>query len=338
MQQQHNAPSPESIFNLFSAYQQSAVLKAAIDLEVFTAIGEGNTTPKAIAQRCQASERGVRTLADFLTVLGLLSKNGGNYALTNDTAMFLDKRSQAYVGSVINFIMHPDLRKGFDDIAGAVRKGGTVIPNEGTIAAENPVWVEFARSMAPMMMPAAQAIPEVASLDGGQKQEILDVAAGHGVFGIMMARKNPNAEVVALDWPMVLQVAEENAQKFGVRNRWNKLPGDALSVDFGTGYDIVMLTNFLHHFDPSMCEKIMKKTRAALKPGGRALTLEFVPNDDRISPPVPAMFSMVMLATTPSGDAYTFAEFDRMFKTAGFSKSEIHDLGGRPERLIISHA
>jgi 2-polyprenyl-3-methyl-5-hydroxy-6-metoxy-1,4-benzoquinol methylase len=337
-QQQQKNPSPEQIFDLLFAYQRSATLKGAIDLEFFTAVAEGNTTVGAIAKRCRASERGIRILADNLTVLGLVTKDGSNYSLTTDTALFLDKRSPAYIGSAANFLMDREITKGFDDIAGAVRAGGTVIPNSGTISTENPVWVEFAKSMGTMMMPNAQAIPEIAGAGGAPKWKVLDIAAGHGMFGIMMAAKNPNAEIVALDWPMVLQVAEDNAKKFGIADRWKKLPGDALTLDYGTGYDIVLLTNFLHHFDPATNEKLMKKVHSALKPDGRALTLEFVPNEDRVSPPVPATFSMVMLATTPSGDAYTFPEFDRMFKNAGFKKSDVHDLPGLPERLIVSHA
>jgi hypothetical protein len=88
----------------------------------------------------------------------------------------------------------------------------------------------------------------------------------------------------------------------------------------------VLLTNFLHHFDVPTNEKLLRKVHAALGEGGRAVTLEFVPNDDRISPPGVAGFSLVMLAGTPAGDAYTFAEFDQMFKNAGFSKNEIREI------------
>jgi len=98
---------------------------------------------------------------------------------------------------------------------------------------------------------------------------------------------------------------------------------------------VVLVTNFLHHFDPATNEGILKKAHAALQPGGRVAVLEFVPNDDRVSPPAPAMFSMVMLAGTPSGDAYTFPEFQQMFKNAGFAKVEIHELPGLPEKLMI---
>jgi SAM-dependent methyltransferase len=328
-------PSPELIFDAITAYQRSAVMKAAIELDIFTAIGEGATTTGLLAERLKASERGVRILADYLVVIGLLTKSGSTYGLTPDTATFLDKRSRAYMGSISTFLLHPLLAKGFDDVSGAVRKGGTVVEQNSTVA-ENPVWVEFARGMAPMMIMPAQFIGEVTGAAKGEKWKVLDVAAGHGMFGITLAQQNPNAEIVALDWPAVLAVAEENAQKFGVGGRFRKLAGDAMSIEFGEGYDLVLITNFLHHFDVRTCEHFLRKVHRALKPGGRAVTLEFVPNEDRVSPPPAALFSMVMLAGTPGGDAYTFSELDSMFRNAGFGKSELHAVPMAPEHVIVS--
>jgi len=52
------------------------------------------------------------------------------------------------------------------------------------------------------------------------------------------------------------------------------------------------------------------------------VTLEFVPDEDRLNPPAAAGFSMMMLGSTPSGDAYIASEFDSMFRNAGFSSSD----------------
>src|SRR6185437_13646177 len=97
-------PSPQLFFQTINAHQRTEALKAAIELEVFTAIGEGNTTAAQIAQRCEASERGMRILCDFLTIHGMLTKQNGQYALTLDSATFLDKRSPAYLGTAIEFL------------------------------------------------------------------------------------------------------------------------------------------------------------------------------------------------------------------------------------------
>jgi SAM-dependent methyltransferase len=333
---QTGAPSPALFFDTMNAYQRTAALKGAIQLEVFTAIGEGKNTAKSIAERCQTSERGMRILCDYLVIIGFLTKEGGKYALTADTAMFLDRRSPAYIGTAESFLSSPVLVDAYRDMAAIVRKGGEVFSPHGTMEPEHPVWVEFARSMAPMMAMPAEAIAKLVGAPKGDTWKVLDIAAGHGLFGIAIARQNPNATIVAVDWAHVLEVAREHAVSAGVASRYQTLPGSAFEVEFGDGYDVVLLTNFLHHFDPQTCETLLRKVSAALKPGGRAVTFDFVPNEDRVSPPAAAAFSMVMLGTTESGDAYTFSEHDRMFRNSGFVHSEVHQLPPSPGQVIIS--
>jgi SAM-dependent methyltransferase len=337
MSDQMSQPSPELFFQTVNAYQRTAALKAALELEVFTTLGEGKQTAQEVAARCQASERGMRILCDYLVIIGFLTKEDGRYGLTPDSAFFLDRRSQAYMGGAVEFLLSPTITGGFEDVAAVVRKGGTVTPEGGTVAPENPVWVKFARAMKPMMAMPAQMIAKLVNShdEGGLK--VLDIAAGHGIFGITIAQQNPKAEIIALDWPGVLEVAKENAQSAGVSDRYRTIEGSAFDVDYGSGYDFILLTNFLHHFDPPTCEILLRKVHAALAEGGRALALEFVPNEDRVSPPIPASFSMTMLAGTPSGDAYTFSELERMFRNAGFTDTEQHQVPASPQQVIISH-
>jgi len=329
-------PSPQLFFQTINAHQRTEALKAAIELEVFTAIAEGNTTVAEIAKRCQTSEKGMRVLCDYLTTMEMLTKQGNQYALTLDSSVFLDKRSPGYLGGAVEFLCSPMLLEGFQHMTEAVRKGGTAVSEEGTTGPENPIWVKFARGMAGMMSMPAQLMAKLVDPNADRKLKILDIAAGHGLFGIAFAAQNKQAEITAVDWRPVLEVAKENAEKAGVADRYSTIEGSAFDVEFGTGYDLVLLTNFLHHWDVPTNEKLMRKVRAALADGGRAVTLEFVPNDDRVTPPEVAGFSMVMLVGTPSGDAYTFAELERMFANAGFSRSTIHALPPTFQQVVIS--
>jgi len=329
-------PSPQLFFQTINAHMRTEALKAGIELEVFTAIGEGNTTAADIAKRCQTSEKGMRVLCDYLTIMEMLTKKDNHYALTLDSSVFLDKRSPAYLGGATEFLCSPMLTDGAKRMTDAVRKGGTAMENDGTIGPDHPIWVKFARGMAPMTAMPAQMIANLVDPNADRKLKILDIAAGHGLYGINFAMRNQQAEVTGLDWKAVLEVAKENAQKASVADRYKTIEGSAFDVDFGSGYDVVLLTNFLHHFDPPTGETLLRKVHAALAGGGRAVTLEFVPNEDRVTPPDSAGFSMMMLTGTPSGDAYTFSELERMFANAGFSRSTIHPLPPNIQQLVIS--
>lgn len=327
-------PNPAIIFDTINAYQRSAALKAAIELNVFTEISRGHRTAEAIAKAIGAPLRGVRILCDYLVVSDLLSKDGNQYSLSIEAALFLNSDSPAYFGGTVDFMLDPGLIAPYLDLAQVVRNGRTTLPEEGTVSHDNPVWVIFARQMASLMYPASMEMAELVAGDSAIK--VLDLAAGHGLFGVAIAARNPKAHITAVDWPNVLAVATENAQKAGVADRHSTLPGDAFQVEFVGPYDLVLVTNFFHHFDPPTCETLMRKILASLAPGGRCVTLEFVPNEDRVSPPTPAGFAMMMLGTTQSGDAYTASEYETMFRKAGFASSELHPLKQSPESVIVS--
>jgi len=331
-----NRPTPERIFNALNAYQQTEALKTAIELDVFTAIGAGANTAAALAAKTGAAEKGLRVLCDFMTIQGFLTKDQGKYALTQESAIFLDRKSPACVASMTGFLGGQQLRGNFDSLTQAVRKGGSASSGGDNTKPNDEFWVAFARSMAPLTVPSSEFISGLLRAEEGQPTKVLDIAAGHGMYGITIARKNPKAQVVALDWPAVLEVAQENAKKFSVAGRYSVRPGSALETDLGSGYDYVLLTNIFHHFDMPTCEKLMRRVQSALKPGGQAITLEFVPNEDRVTPPTAAAFSLIMLADTDAGDAYTFSEYEKMFRNAGFAKSTLHPVPDMPQHVIVS--
>jgi cyclopropane fatty-acyl-phospholipid synthase-like methyltransferase len=219
-----------------------------------------------------------------------------------------------------------------DDPVSFVRNGGST--GLANLASDHPLWVKFAKAMVPFMAPAAQGVAAEVVRWSPPPRRVLDIAAGHGIYGIEIAKTVPQAEITALDWPAVLELARENATKAGMSERYRTLPGSAFEVDWGSGYDLVLLTNFLHHFDRDTCIELLRKVRQSLSAEGCALAVEFVPNEDRVSPPFPAMFSFMMLASTPKGEAFTAGEFEEMGRAAGFGSVSVEPLPPSPQSLV----
>jgi hypothetical protein len=144
----HEQPTPERFFKAVNAYELTEAMNTAIELQIFTAIAEGNTTAAKIAKRCEAAERGVHILCDFLTIHDFLAKEGANYLLAPDSALFLNEHSPAYIGAAVDFLLTPRLREGHARLSDAVRWGGSAL-GEGTLEPENPDWVKFAQAMMP---------------------------------------------------------------------------------------------------------------------------------------------------------------------------------------------
>lgn len=333
-----DTPTPRLLFETLNAYQRTGALKAAIELEIFTKLGSAPACAADLAVRCQCPERGIRILCDNLAIMGFLEKSGEAYSLTSDSAVFLDQNSPAYLGGIVPFLLDPAITGAFDNLAATLRNGRVHTSEHGTTAPDHPVWVEFANAMGPMMAPAAKGAAEWLRLDSSRETRILDISASHGVFGITFALKNPRSRLVALDWEAVLAVTRENAARAGIAGRFSTITGDAFSVNLEGPYDLALIPNFLHHFSAADCTRFLRRIHAVLKPGGKVLIVEFVPNEDRITPPPAATFSLIMLGTTPHGDAYTFAEYRNMLEEAGFRKAELHPLPPTAQSAVIAEA
>ncbi|MBI3776935.1 MAG: methyltransferase domain-containing protein [Gammaproteobacteria bacterium] len=328
-------------FDLFyttvNAYYRTAAVKAAIELGVFDTVGERGKTLAEIAHACASSERGIRILCRFLVSIGFLRSRGDLFFMSREMAMFLDPKSPGYLGGSIEFLLSPYVMDAFSDLTSVVRTGRITLADDGVVAPDHPQWVKFARGMMQMMTLPSMLVAELADPKPMRPIRVLDMAAGHGLFGIEVARRNPEAHVTFLDWDNVLDVARENAAKAGVAERVAFLPGNAFEVELGEGYDVVLLTNFLHHFDQVGCEKILRKTHGALNDDGRVLTFEFIANEDRVSPPLAATFSMMMLGTTPSGEVYTFSDMKKMFLAVGYSRVDLKSIPPAMEKVVVSH-
>ena len=115
-----DGPSPTLFFETINGFQRTEALRAAIELDLFTVIASGRHTAVEIAQACGAAPRGVRILADYLTILGFLRKKDDRYDLTLDTQTFLIRESPAYLGGVLEFLLTPQIRDSFSHLTAAV--------------------------------------------------------------------------------------------------------------------------------------------------------------------------------------------------------------------------
>ena len=316
------------------AYQRTAALIAAVKLDIFSLIGAGTATSDELAEKTGASKRGMRILCDFLTVIGLLQREEGIYRVESVARRYLDKASPAWMASAVEFFAAPEtLDLVLTDPTSYVRRGGS--DGLAHLAPSHSIWVRFAEAMIPVAsVTAKRAAAYLASLDN-RPDKVLDVAAGHGLYGIELARRLPEANVTALDWPEVLTLARRNAEDAGVGNRFHTVAGSAFEAEWGQEFDLVLLANFLHHFGREDCSALLRKTKASLSSKGRACAIDFIPNEDRVSPPMQAMFAFWMLATTPEGDAYTLKDITEIAQDAGFRRITAHPLRPTPQTLVL---
>jgi 2-polyprenyl-3-methyl-5-hydroxy-6-metoxy-1,4-benzoquinol methylase len=203
-----------------------------------------------------------------------------------------------------------------------------------TLSPDNPVWIRFARAMVPFVSVTAKRTAAFIARRSIHPRKVLDIAAGHGLFGIEVAKVINDASVMAIDWTNVLEVAKENAELAGLGNRYKTTSGNAFEVDWGDNYDLILLPNILHHFKQDGCVRMLSKAKSSLSINGSLFVVDIMPNPDRVSPPVQAAFAFLMLATTPNGDAYTCTEYETMAGAAGLTLVDSMQLLPTPQTLL----
>ena len=188
-QQPGTPPNPVQIFSTIQGYQRAFALKAAVDINLFTAIAKGSRTAGEIAQKCNAAERGVRILSDAMVVMGFLTKDGSNYSLTPDTAFFLDSRSPGYLGLAFNFLLHPTQLATLSIWAGGTE--GRIAGRAQHSGARRPNLDRVCQGHGSDDGSGSASDCRLAGRRAGSRPsaKILDIAASHGLFGITVAQR-----------------------------------------------------------------------------------------------------------------------------------------------------
>jgi len=327
-----NHASPLNFMEAAGGFHKSAVIRAAIELDVCTGVAAGLNTAAKLAEARHCSAKGMRVLLDALTILDLLRKQDEEYELSGEAALYLDRASGNYAGDALRFLMSSFMELAFSRFTDAVRRGGTAVGAEGTLAPEHPVWIEYARGMMPLSRTTAEV---VGALMAGSSR-ILDIAAGHGLLGIEVLKRSPGGRAVAVDWPAVLQLAQENARAARVEERWSACAGSAFEVEWGDAYDCVILANFLHHFSRPVAVEFLRRVHGSMSKGGRLVLVELAPDESRVTPSAPGWFAVMMLATTPEGEAYTRGEYEDMLAEVGFGAPEAHKVPASARTVLVS--
>jgi 2-polyprenyl-3-methyl-5-hydroxy-6-metoxy-1,4-benzoquinol methylase len=311
-----NKISDNLVYETCLSYQKTAALQAAVKLDIFTKIGNQSLSADQISSSTGSSLRGIRILCDFLCIIGFLEKHSNLYTLSVESKRFLDRGSPYFLADITDFFAAPEIVSLImDDPKSYVIKGGS--SGLASVSPDNPIWLKFAQAMVPFSSITAKRTASYITKKSMQPRKVLDVGAGHGLFGIEVANVVSNASITAIDWANVLEVAKRNAELAGLSDRYKVINGNVFEMDWGNGYDLVLISNILHHFEREKCILLFGKARSSLSSDGCVLVIDIMPNPDRISPPEQAAFAFLMLATTPQGDAYTCAEYEKMAKTAG---------------------
>ncbi len=330
----NRAPKPDRLMQFAWGFAPPLILEAALDCRVFDLLDRRPQTVGELATQSGASARGLTGILNALVGLEFLVKKGDRYALTPESAAFLVSTKPAYHGGFFRHATRQILPQWLK-LTDAVRSGRpAVAANEQQEGQQ--FFAEFVEGIFPLSYQAARVLGEHLGIPKAESPvSVLDIGAGSGVWGIALAQQSPQVTVRAVDWPAVLAVTRKLARRHGVGDRLQTVAGDFKEADFGSGHQVATIGHILHSEGRARSRELLRKTHAALAPGGTIAISEFIPNDDRSGPPMPLIFAVNMLLHTEAGDTFTFAEIAGWLREAGFVKPRLLEAPA-PSPLVLA--
>ncbi|KPI11981.1 hypothetical protein OK074_2602 [Actinobacteria bacterium OK074] len=338
----------ESLVDAMLAHRRTAVLRTALELDVFEVLAAGPLTPGEAAERLGLAERAVRVLLGALAAVRLAVRVGGRYALPPGGAELLTRSGARYLGGGVRVAAGYQEWASLSSLTATVRAGG---PADGVDACSPGFgyWEEFAAHATFHTRAGAALLTR--AVDGWAEQrdplapfDVLDIGCGHGLFGLALAERFPAARVFDLDRPGVLAEAERHARRAGLAHRVTFLPGDAFETPLGGPYDLVVLGNLLCQFSLDRAGELIGRARSVLRPGGRLAVVGFMEENaagrgetgETGTGYEAHMVSLLMLMWTRDGEAHPPSAYRELLAAHGFTDVETFSGAGSPTRILLA--
>ena len=305
----------DEILEISRSFQRSSVLAAAVDLDLFSALGLRSRTARELAADLGADARGIEVLLDALVSLGLLSKQGGEYSVPEGVAPLLGRHGP---GSILAMAQHQaNCLRRWAQLAKVV-KTGRPAERAPSIRGEDADRAAFIGAMDNISGPMADGL--VRELDSIQFRHLLDVGGASGTWTIAFLRARPAAEATLFDLPEVIPLAERHLREVGLKNRVRWVAGDFLEDPLPRGADLAWVSAIAHQNSRKQNRLLFGRIFEVLETGGSILLRDIVMDPDRTSPPQGALFAVNMLVGTEGGGTFTFDELREDLEAAGFSE------------------
>ncbi|MBM4171545.1 MAG: methyltransferase domain-containing protein [Ignavibacteria bacterium] len=306
--------NPDQINALAYSFQKSRVLLTAAELKIFSILDKHLLPSDEVAKKINSDPRATDRLMNALVAIGLMRKVHGKFYNTETAAKYLVEGKPDFMSGLL-FVNN--LWNSWSNLTEAVKKGKSL--TEKSIETED--WLNsFIAAMHYRADHHAKIIGLMLEL--GNVKKMLDVGGGSGAFSYEFMKINPQIESVIFDVPEVINLTKKYADDNKLTNKIKFIEGDYLIDDFGSGYDLILLSAVIHINSSEQNKALINKCSEALNTGGQIVIKDFVMNEDRAYPVAGALFSLNMLVNTESGDTYTENEIKEWLLSSGIQNIE----------------
>jgi hypothetical protein len=326
---------PSHIMQVGMGFLASKTLLSAVELELFTKLDGDGMTGAQIAETLELDTRAIPDFPDALVALELLEREGeGSDALyrnTQNTGVFLDKASPAYIGGILE-MSNARLYRFWGDLTEALQSGEpqNEIKHTGTAMFEelysDPDRLEqFMNAMAGISLGPFTALAE--QFDFSKYKTLCDVGGATGQLSTIVANRHPHMHCTSFDLPVVAPIATRTIEAAGLTERVTAVGGDFFTDPLPRA-DVITMGLILHDWNLERKMLLIKAAYDALPEGGAFIVVENLIDDERRANAFGLLMSLNMLIEFGDAFDYTGADFSGWCKEVGFKETEILPLAG----------
>jgi len=329
-------PEPDHILQTGFSFWPAKALLSAVELGVFTELGNGPLDAERIRQRLQLDIRGVRDFLDALVALNFLERRHGKYSNTVETSYYLDRNKPTYMGGLLE-MSNARLYNYWGSLTEALRTGKpqNESKNGGDLFGslyQTPQKLEaFLRSMTGISLGAATAIGR--KFPWAEYRGFVDVGSAQGAVPVQLAKMHPHLEGIGYDLPGVQPVFEKYVAANGVGERVRFQAGDFFKEPLPE-CDVIIMGHILHDWNLQQKRLLIQKAYDALPKGGAFIVYEALIDDERRENAFGLLMSLNMLIETHGGFDYSGADCRAWMHDAGFRQTRVEHLAV-PDSMVV---
>ena len=325
-------PDPSAIVRLSTAYWDSQTLLTANRIGLFDFLADGARSAEEVAEALKLDPRSSGLFLRACVGLGLLTEEASRFANASVAAVFLTKRSPAFMGNAIRY--SDQLYATWGCLEDALRSGKPALAAEAYLG-DNPVRTRtFVQAMHERALGVARALVGILDLQG--RRSMLDVGGGPGTYSVLLTERFPGLSAEVLELPGVAAVARELVAAAGASDRVTLRDGDYHSSDFGSGKDVVLMSGMFHRETEHACRGLIARSAACLEPGGLLVVSDVFTDRGGSQPTFAAMFGLNMMLTAPDGGVHADAAVQGWMADSGFRELRVVPLPPpMPHRVVL---
>lgn len=323
MPESTNFPDPAVVLDLLEAFRRSKTMFAAVSLGVFDALAARPKSCADLAQELAVNDDALERLLDACVGLGLLERQGENYANAAASATYLCKDSPRRLTGYINY-SNDVMWKLWAHLEDAIREGTNRWKQ--AYGTEGPIFANFFRTEEAkreflMGMHGFGVISSphvVRAFDLGRFRRLVDLGGATGHLVVAACENYPQLQGVVFDLPEVVPLARQIVAESTVADRIEVIPGDFFADELPAS-DLYALGRILHDWSLEKIHQLLRKIFDRLPAGGGLLIAEKLLADDRAGPRWAQMQNLNMLTCT-EGKERTLKEYQALLRNVGFAE------------------